>query len=111
MNVAAHTAKNNNTYNVLYQVHQRQTFLQEYQVLQKQELIKDEIVTAMNSDKMRTAISNQPNQLFHDELISTIKPLEEELASVKAENVSLRNKLSDMRKSFTSVSLLANANE
>lgn len=74
-------------------------------------LIKDEIVKAMICDEMKNAISSQVKDLIQNELASIIKPLEEELVSVKIENASLRKDLTGMKNHIKSLSLQANANE
>ena len=56
-------------------------------------LIKDEIIKAMNSEEMKSAISNQVKQLIKSELNSIVKLLEDDLASIKAENSRLRVEL------------------
>ena len=78
-------------------------------------LFKDEMIKAMNSEEMKSAISNQVKQLIKSELNSIVKPLEDDLASIKAENSRLRVELVNIqytvKKQNTTFSLHANANE
>ncbi|CAB3984075.1 Hypothetical predicted protein [Paramuricea clavata] len=74
-------------------------------------LIKDEIIEVMNSEEMKSAISNQVKQLIKSELNSIVKPLEDDLASIKAENSRLRVELLNIKKQNATLSLHANANE
>ena len=67
-------------------------------------LIKDEIIKAMSSEEMKNAILNQVKQCIQSELNSIVKPLEEDLASIKSENATLHKDLSDMRKYITTLS-------
>ena len=71
-------------------------------------LIKDEIIKAMNSEEMKSAVSNQVKQLIKSELNSIVKPLEDDLASIKAENSRLRVELLNIKKQNTTLSLHAN---
>ena len=47
-------------------------------------LIKDEIIKATSSEEMKNAILNQVNQCIQSELSSIVKPLEEDLGSIKS---------------------------
>ena len=71
-------------------------------------LIKDELISAMNSTEMRKAIASQVKELIQSEVASFIQPLETELAGVKIENEKLRADLSDMKVHVTNLSLHAN---
>ena len=74
-------------------------------------LIKDELISAMNSTEMREAIASQVKELIQSEVASFIQPLETELAGVKIKNEKFRADLSDMKDHVTNLSLHANANE
>ncbi|CAB4033748.1 Hypothetical predicted protein [Paramuricea clavata] len=71
-------------------------------------LIKDEIITAMNNEEMKSAISNQVKQLIKSELNSIVKPLEDDLASIKVENSRLCVELLNIKKQNTTLSLHSN---
>ena len=74
-------------------------------------LIKDELISAMNSTEMRKAIASQVKELIQSDVASFIQPLETKLAGVKIENEKLRADLFDMKVHVTNLSLHANANE
>ena len=46
-------------------------------------LIKNEIIKGMSSEEMKNAILNQVKQCIQSEINSIVKPLEEDLASIK----------------------------